>query len=718
MNELEPTGPKQILNTVDQHLTRWFDLYVSISELRELLPSTARDEVCCHFLSRFLSLLQKLQIAGRHPSYQLWIAVEELRLLFDAHAAWVRVPVADRGTASQAGDPIWEVATLTESEKTLLEGLVAGTQAPKARFAKRAKGVRWEVFERPLREHFGIQLKNSNLAAVDGVLVVDIRPLGRTPWQMVVFMTHTQELSTRRLSTSCCEAILAGSGEDLRAAKFVHALSQLPLTFGTLLPLEPRGAPWTIHKDQFEQECGVDNPHRFPRRYQERFQGIHSILGELYEQMDETLGRERSAHGATTTLLFSYRSPDQDFICFFPTARQAEEFVKSREDLKDFLFFWRFPYPRSKAISGWVLATGMCDYTERFYADLRWTDWIEGASSEDKPHIAKQLSLVRKFFKAENDEDQPFAYLLPIVLWPRHSTGQLEPMLMASITSSLPLDCHVRGALFDLCCRLSRTAEMALTAQLNLEDVYVKEAEVRAEAAFAAGLAHELPQPVTRLSYAIDSLSRTLSELNLSEPHLDSASEDIDRARQSIQEIMDLKNTMAEYARLRNDLSCKLAEFDLRVTIETVVDRFCDFLRITGVDRIRVIRSLSPDTASLTADEGLVRIMLNNLLKNASEALEKGGEIRVSAQLVGDSTVEIRVADNGPGMPSEVRDLVIRGIRRTTKEKGIGIGLPFVYLCCAAHGGSFDIKTDPQIGTAVIVQLPLRGPDAAGGSAP
>lgn len=464
------------------------EVYADVLGLMPTAAIPTDTYIAFHVSEGLANLARKMQGALGQPYHQLWAAAEELRFLFDAHAVWIGVPKDYRQAPQDAdeGEIVWEVATLTEEEKALLEPVFDGTFAER-RERREGPHVRWDILSQPLGKYEKGYLNNSNLISVDGLLVIDIVPLGLgTPWRLAAFMEHyTLGRETIRESTRVCEAILPAAPAPPQTEPLLRALARLTLPFGPVGSLDRKQLDfWPVDRQGFKRESDrfQDSPKMFCELYRERFRPIHTILERIYDQMDALLAGER---GAETTLIFSYRPPGDDSICFFPTARQADSFVHSKEEIADFLYFWQFPYYRSKAISGWVLATGTCDYTEEFDADGRWTKWISHCSDTEQPKIKKQLALVRKFFKTEQGDEPKFMYLVPIVLRPGYGVGgakansaQLQPILMASIASSKPMGQPLRQQLYDLAWQIAPAVEMALLAQMTQEEVYKLKLEV------------------------------------------------------------------------------------------------------------------------------------------------------------------------------------------------------------------------------------------------
>jgi signal transduction histidine kinase len=709
--------PPTEYSSAEEKRTQFRDIYIDVLSLIQPTDPEIQRDIGFHFYEGLAKLVRKMQGARWHPLEQLWAAAEELRFLFDAHAVWLSVPEEHQLAIKDAipGEIIWEVATLTEDEKRLLLPLRDGEFAETLQ-RREAPGIRWDVLDRPVGQHAKDAPINSNLGSVDGVLVIDVPGMTGTRWQLAAFMEHrTPARETKRESTLFCEAILPVDGGIQKAEALLRALSRLSLPFGPVRPFQRDDSSfWSVDRIGFhkESEQFQDRPRAFCELYRERFQPIHAVLERIYDQMDSLLAGERQ-RGAETTLVFSYRAPNEDFICFFPTSAQALSFVQSKDDIADFLYFWQFRYPRSKAISGWVLATGTCDYTEKFDSDGRWNKWIGSSSPDERPNIERQLALVRKFFKTENGQEQKFMYLVPIVLRPANGRAntnaeQLHPILMASIGSSDPLSRPLRRQLYDLAWQIAPAVEMALFGQMTLEEVYRKEAEIKTVASFSGGIAHEVLQPLQLLRTKITSLRLTTKTLTIDPDSQQSLWEDLDLAQQGVEEIQDIKDTMLNYVKLRQGGGCRIQPLDVNTEVGRLVSRFTSWLEVMRSGTIQVSTSFSPDVGIIEADSSQFRTMLRNLLRNADDALgdQNSGQIQVLTKRA-DMFVEVIVRDNGPGMEQSIIDKLKRGERYSTKSLGIGLGFTLIYLSCNEHGGSFDIHSQLGVGTAVILRLPV-----------
>jgi two-component system sensor histidine kinase FlrB len=111
------------------------------------------------------------------------------------------------------------------------------------------------------------------------------------------------------------------------------------------------------------------------------------------------------------------------------------------------------------------------------------------------------------------------------------------------------------------------------------------------------------------------------------------------------------------------------------------------------------------DAALLGNREALAGALLN-LVTNAIQACGTGGEIRLAAACTADGKIEIRVHDNGPGIPAELQEQIFEPFF-TTRADGTGLGLAVVQAVTQAHGGMVWLESQPGKGTMFGLRLPL-----------
>lgn len=119
--------------------------------------------------------------------------------------------------------------------------------------------------------------------------------------------------------------------------------------------------------------------------------------------------------------------------------------------------------------------------------------------------------------------------------------------------------------------------------------------------------------------------------------------------------------------------------------------------------------TVTPDplpAVRVRGDPGALRQLFLNLLLNAREAAGREGLVRVEVERSGGEVV-VRVVDDGPGIPEELRPRVLEPLV-SGREGGTGLGLSIADRIARAHGGTLEIAGGPRGGTVVIVRLPVH----------
>jgi len=109
-------------------------------------------------------------------------------------------------------------------------------------------------------------------------------------------------------------------------------------------------------------------------------------------------------------------------------------------------------------------------------------------------------------------------------------------------------------------------------------------------------------------------------------------------------------------------------------------------------------------SAEVAGDREMLQVVFQNILMNAAQAMDGAGHIKVTITS-DDGHCRIAIADEGPGMPEEVRSKAFEAFF-TTKHRGTGLGLPIARRVVEAHGGKMRIDVPPTGGTTVSIDLP------------
>jgi len=215
----------------------------------------------------------------------------------------------------------------------------------------------------------------------------------------------------------------------------------------------------------------------------------------------------------------------------------------------------------------------------------------------------------------------------------------------------------------------------------------------------AATVAHEIRNPLTSLKMRLYKLQRGMGERKEYERDFSIMAGELNRLDVIVREFL-------EFARPRGpNLQACRAEDVIERTVEVLRHQFEE----SGV---KVIREAAPGIPDMKADPEQISQVLINLLKNALEAMGRGGEVRIRAGVEkpdgGPRMLVIRVEDTGPGIAEHDRDRVFEPFF-TTKEEGAGLGLCVAGRIMARHGGKLELESSTRNGACFALWIPLEG---------
>lgn len=211
----------------------------------------------------------------------------------------------------------------------------------------------------------------------------------------------------------------------------------------------------------------------------------------------------------------------------------------------------------------------------------------------------------------------------------------------------------------------------------------------------SAQMAHDLKNPLAAIKGAAQFLAeerRQRRSIDEHEAFVELILEQADR----------IGRVVDDYQRLGR-VEPVLAPVDLAATVREVASAQQAAARADGVE---VKAEVSGALGSISADADLLRTALENLVRNAREAIgERGhGRVRVVAE-AREREISLRVEDDGPGMDARTRERAFDDFY-TTKAAGSGLGLAYVSRVARAHGGRAHIESEEGRGTSVELALP------------
>jgi PAS domain S-box-containing protein len=214
----------------------------------------------------------------------------------------------------------------------------------------------------------------------------------------------------------------------------------------------------------------------------------------------------------------------------------------------------------------------------------------------------------------------------------------------------------------------------------------------------AAGVVHELNNPLTSITVYAEYLVRKLEAQGAEQADL----EKLRRIGASAQRILRFSRDLVQYARPSGKES---ESVDLAAVVRQSVS-ICEHLVERGGIALGV--EVDPGLPVIQAVAGQLEQVLINLITNAVHAVENGGKVVVRARTDGDAAVEIEVGDSGPGVPEADREKIFEPFYTTKLDgKGTGLGLPIVRNIVEQHRGQISVGRSDLGGAAFRVTLPI-----------
>ncbi|HTO53529.1 MAG TPA: ATP-binding protein [Myxococcota bacterium] len=229
-----------------------------------------------------------------------------------------------------------------------------------------------------------------------------------------------------------------------------------------------------------------------------------------------------------------------------------------------------------------------------------------------------------------------------------------------------------------------------LTHLVEMEEQLRKSERLGAIGQLAAGLAHEIRNPLASLSGAIELLA---ADLPASDRHSQTLSQIVQRETARLNRLV---SDFLTYARPGPGRSEPVALLSLFQEMAELIARDASL----GIElRLDVAGGLS-----VLGNADQLRQVFWNLVLNAAQSEPRDRAVHVAARRVGDG-VEVTIEDHGCGIASETMDRIFEPFY-TTKPKGTGLGLATVHRVVEAHGGRIGITSELGVGTTVRVVLP------------
>lgn len=250
-----------------------------------------------------------------------------------------------------------------------------------------------------------------------------------------------------------------------------------------------------------------------------------------------------------------------------------------------------------------------------------------------------------------------------------------------------------------------------LDRQVKLRTKEVVRSEQLASVGFlAAGVAHEINNPLASIAWAAESLESRIYELL----HDQDSAEDLQNDEET--EVLQtyLRRIQDEAFRCKG-ITERLLDYSRMGDVEKqhtsmpeLVEGVIDMVRHLGKYREKHIEFKCDQSVVAPVNPQEIKQVILNLLTNGLDSLDPGGRITVEVRKDGNQ-VELLVTDNGCGMTEDVMEHLFEPFfTRRRDGQGTGLGLSITYRIIADHGGTIEVFSDgPGKGSQFLVRLPL-----------
>ena len=276
-----------------------------------------------------------------------------------------------------------------------------------------------------------------------------------------------------------------------------------------------------------------------------------------------------------------------------------------------------------------------------------------------------------------------------------------------------------------------------VTERVRLEEIMVQTEKMMSVGGLAAGMAHEINNPLGVIHQGVQGAVRRLSpELPANRVVADELGVDLERVgeylrRRDIDQYLDgIRDAATRAAAIVQNMLNFSRKSESRREVQAPADLLDKAVALASSDynlkkkydfrQVSIAREYDPATPPVHVIGTEIEQVLLNLLKNAAEAMgdapdpARRPQITLRTRPDGDA-VRIEVEDNGPGMSEKVRRRLFEPFF-TTKPVGVGTGLGLsvsYFIVTRNHGGHFNVESAPGAGTRFIIHLPAHRHDDA-----
>lgn len=246
---------------------------------------------------------------------------------------------------------------------------------------------------------------------------------------------------------------------------------------------------------------------------------------------------------------------------------------------------------------------------------------------------------------------------------------------------------------------LEKVVRVTTDKLLKAQDELIRKERLAALGELAAGIAHEIRNPLTSIKILVNSLFSEMSPALRKSQDVQVINEEIER----------LNSTLTQFLEYAKPQEPAFGKIQVKEIIHNTVALAMPEIRKRG---IRPFIDLSSIAAGHHGDSRQLKQVFLNLILNAVQAMPKGGELNITTAVrkadgKNLDTTDIVFEDTGTGIsPENLKKLFTPFF--STKKDGVGLGLSIAQNIIAKHNGTITVRSTPDKGTVFTVSLPVR----------
>ncbi|HAY38614.1 MAG TPA: hybrid sensor histidine kinase/response regulator [Desulfobacteraceae bacterium] len=245
-----------------------------------------------------------------------------------------------------------------------------------------------------------------------------------------------------------------------------------------------------------------------------------------------------------------------------------------------------------------------------------------------------------------------------------------------------------------------------LGAVLNIVDISAMKLLDHLKSEFVAKVSHELRSPLSTIHEQLALVIKDMvGEDFAQDQHI------LDRAREKTKGLISLIGDLLDLSRIEEGIICQEPQ---SLRLEEILKNIIEFLRTSAQKKNQSLTLVLPqdELPELTADPIALESIFGNLVTNAINYTQEGGEIIVTVDMAG-INVRVKVKDNGFGIADKYLNKIFDRFYRVKDDKtryitGTGLGLPIVKGLLDSMGGFIEVESEPGKGSVFTVLLPVK----------